>query len=251
MRHVYTEEKDGNTISYFDDPEPAPGMPFNPIYRYKYPQLKKTKRIWVQTNRSLFDTTPSSSADPVFKVPTQSVIKLSDPKGKRKADDREPFCSTETGSAAKRQRTECSATIGRLSAVTNSSLKNGMSMTLNCLNQPSDDVSRKRNADKMESTAEDTNIGRSSTETQKVKKPRVDFRLDNSDLQLSFVSSSSVNQSSVDHSFQSFQSVSDIFNLSSGNEMNKTRDSIGIDASFNRSYNRSFNNSFSHLAELI
>ena len=50
MRHVHTEEKDGYSISYFDDPEPAPGMPFNPIYRYKYPQLKKTKRIWVKTN---------------------------------------------------------------------------------------------------------------------------------------------------------------------------------------------------------
>ena len=245
MRRVHTEEKDGFTISYFDDPGLAPGMPFNPTT----PQLKKTKRIWVKTNRSIFITTPESKADPVFKVPTQSVGKYPELKRKRKADDTEPTSTTDSGSSSapltKRQRTDCATTIGSISAVTKSSVRSGMSVTLNSLSRSSNGTTMKRKADEMDLTPEGASNDRRWTETQKVKKRCVDF----SDMpEQSFVSNSSANHSWLDHSFQS---VSDIFNLSSGNEMNATRDSFGIGDSFNNSYNGSFYDSFSHLAELI
>ena len=84
MRRLYTEERDGCSTTYFDDPEPLPGQPFNPIYRYKYPQLKKTKRVWVKKTEGLFDL--ASSSTPTFK---SSILSNTTLQKKRKADDSE------------------------------------------------------------------------------------------------------------------------------------------------------------------
>ena len=117
-----------------------------------------------------------------------------------------------------------------------------MSVTLNSLNRSPFVAAMKRKADETELTPGDSSVDR------KVKKRRVDFRLDSSDLEVSLLSNSSVTESLVTNSFQS---VSDIFNMSSGNEMDMTYDSIGNNYSFNHSYNSSFYDSYSHLAELI
>ena len=238
MRLGHREEKDCYSISNFDDPDSAPGMPFNPIYQNNNPQLKKTKRRWVKTNRGLFDTDSSSTGGPVFKVPSQSVDRKIEFTGKRKADDTMPLGSdvaSMDGPAVKRQRKDNSAM-----AIANRSLNN----TSLAVNQGPVGASNKRKADEMDSMTDGVSLDRSLTEIRKAKRQRVEFKLDESDI--SFFSSSSVNLS-----FQN-QSVSDIFNLSSGSEIfNRTADSIGINISFESSFHMSFNSSFSHLAELI
>ena len=243
MRLGHREEKDCYSISYFDDTDSAPGMPFNPIYQNNYPQLKKTRRRWVKTNRGLFDTNSSSTSDLVFKVPSQSVDRKTEFTGKRKADDTMPLVSgaaSADGPVVKRQRKDRSAMVGNASAIANSSLNK----TSPAVNQGPVGASSKRKADEMDSMTDGVSLDRSLTEIRKAKRQRVEFKLDESDI--SFLSSSSVNLS-----FQN-QSVSDIFNLSSGSEIfNRTADSIGINISFESSFHMSFNSSFSHLAELI
>ena len=285
MRRLYTEERDGCSITYFDDPEPLPGQPFNPIYRYKYPQLKKTKRVWVKKTEGLFDM--DSNSTPTFK---SSISQNTTFQKKRKADDSElttPILKSEQVQAAKRQRLECSSntkssslTTGRSYAVANSSLNTTTSAgqtgsaTFNSngsfiargastvasssevpgkhfavANSPlitthssqASDIIRKRKADEMPSVtfASDVRFGNFLTPTAPViKRPRVDFHPDSD---LSFVSSSSKDQS--------FESVSDIFDFSYGSEMNNTADSVGINMSFEDSSN--INSSYSHLKVLI
>ena len=105
------------------------------------------------------------------------------------------------------------------------------------------DIIRKRKADEMPSVTftSDARFGNFLTPTAPViKRQRIDFHPDSD---LSFVSSSSKDQS--------FESVSDIFDFSYGSEMNNTADSVGINMSFEDSSSRSFNSSYSHLKELI
>ena len=242
----YPEEgEEGYPISDYADLEPLPGL--SSLNGHKHTQLKKTKRAWLKTNRSLFDISPSVSVGPVFRVPNHNNTGISQLKGKRKAEDAEPVCATEinflSAPASKRQHIESSATTDCDSAA--ESYFNSMSTGSN---QNLDYASKKRKSDEIEPVFDGNKLNGSLTETPMVKRQRVNFRLENSDLNLSYVLNSSVNESSLN---QTFESVSDIFNLSSGCEMNKTRDSIGINISFDTSFSRSFNNSFSHLAELI
>ena len=287
MRLLYTEERDGCSITYFDDPEPLPGQPFNPIYRYKYPQLKKTKRVWMKKTEGLLDIDSSSTL--TFKSSISSNTSL---QKKRKADDSElttPILKSEQVQAAKRQRLECSSnticsslTTGRSYAVANSSLNTTTSAgqagsaTFNgndsCVageastvassseipgkhyavaNSPliathssqASDIIRKLKTDEMPSVTftSDVRFGNFLTPTAPViKRQRIDFHTDSD---LSFISSSSKDQS--------FESVSDIFDFSYGSEMNNTADSVGINMSFEDSSSRSFNSSYSHLKEFI
>ena len=243
MRLVHREERDGYSISYFDDPEPIPGQNFNSIYQYKYPQLKKTKSVWVKANKGLFDTTWSSTSSSAFKVPDQSSITNTERKGKRKADDTEIMTPTDLnagkasidGQAVKRQRIDCSVETGSASAVTNSSLFRATNSTAEVKH-----VTSKRKVDEMESATSGISL-ENVTQITRIKRQRVEFQLEDSDV--SFVSSSSKNES--------FQSVSDIFNFSFGSEMNNTADSVGLNISLESSFNRSFNTSYSHLKELI